>query len=513
VKAGICLFVVFMSALPALGSDRPDAAVLASAIDRRIGERLELLQITPAPLADDATFFRRINLALAGRIPEADQVRAFLADGSPDKRAKAIDRLLESPEFISYFTKSWRAWLLDDTNVNGDVVNGTADFEGWLAARLRAGTPFDMIVTELLTFPLDNRQMLAKSPDEIPANPLAFYITHEAKPENLAAATARVFLGVRLECAQCHNHPFARWKQDQFWGLAAFFAGVERSSGGGLRETLGRRELPIPNAERAAPATFLDDREPEWQYKKSPRVTLAAWLTAPENPFFAKATVNRLWWFLMGIGIVEPVDDFHDQNLASHPELLSDLAGAFIQSGFDTKFLLSAICRSETFGRSSAVADHRRMETRLFAHYPMQSLSPGQLFDSIGVITGKPAGKPSKDKVPQENPVRRQFLEAFAASGQPTATPTTILQALTLLNGDLISQAATNGKVATAVLTVSGQTAEQKVEALYLAALGRLPRPRELERAIRHVNAALTRGRYGDVLWALLNSLEFRTNH
>ena len=347
-------------------------------------------------------------------------------------------------------------------------------------------------------------------------SPLAFYIAHDAKPESLAATTSRVFLGVRLECAQCHNHPFARWKQDQFWGLAAFFAGVERPSSGGLREAPGRRELPVPNSDRAAPATFLDDREPEWQYKKSPRVTLAAWLAAPENPFFARAMANRLWWFLFGVGLVEAVDDFHDQNPPSHPELLDDLARSFVHSGFDMKFLLRAICRSETFGRGSTVADPRRLDVRLFAHFPMQALSPGQLWDSLDILVGSPAEKPAKDKAPPENPLRRQFLEAFASSGPPTAAPTSILQALTLMNGDLVGDATTRGKTLAAALAASGRTPAEKVEALYLAALGRLPQSRELQRALRHLETGGDNeiaARYADVLWALLNSLEFRTNH
>ncbi len=507
-KAGSSLVVFFFAAIPALGGDRPDPAILAKEIDRRVNEKLNAQHVSPAAKSDDATFFRRINLALAGRIPDATAVRAFLADTSPDKRAHAIDRLLDSTAFVSYFAKAWRAWLLEGTSA--DVADGVSDFEAWLNARISAAAPFDKVVTELLTFPLDGRQAAANSPGEKATNPLAFYIAHDAKPEGLAATTSRVFLGVRLECAQCHNHPFARWKQDQFWGLAAFFAGVQRSPSGGLREAPGRRELPVPNADRAAPATFLDDREPEWQYKKSPRVTLAAWLTAPENPFFARAMANRLWWFLFGIGLVEAVDDFHDQNPPSHAELLDDLARSFVQSGFDAKFLLRAICRSETFGRASTVADPKNTDVRLFGHFAMQALSPDQLYDSLAVVLGSPPEKPSKDNPSQESTVRRQFSEAFASSGPPTAATTSILQALTLMNGDIVNS------ITARATTHPGQMPADKVEALYLAVHGRLPQPRELQRALSHLEAGADneiRTRYADVLWALLNSLEFRTNH
>src|SRR5262249_35971110 len=216
--------------------------------------------------------------------------RAFLADTDPSKRAKTINRLFDSAAYANHLTTAWRGWLLPEAATNPDVAATAAGFEAWLRNRIRADMPLDQFVTELLTAPLNGPltpRRGAASDDDGTTNPLAFYTAKGPKPENLAAATARVFLGVQLECAQCHDHPFAKWSRDQFWGLAAFFGGVERSSGGGLREVLDRREMLIPNSERAVPATFLDDQEPEWRFKKSPRVTLAAWVTAPDNPFFA----------------------------------------------------------------------------------------------------------------------------------------------------------------------------------------------------------------------------------
>jgi hypothetical protein len=313
-----------------------------------------------------------------------------------------------------------------------------------------------------------------------------------------------VFLGVQLECAQCHDHKFAKWTRDQFWGLAAFFGGVERSSGGGLREVLDRREILIPNADRSVAATFLDDREPQWRFKQSPRATLAAWMTSPDNPFFAKAAVNRLWGFVFGVGIVDPVDDFHDQNLPSHPELLDSLTAAFVASGFDTKFILRAICLSETFQRSSAVTVPRQQDARLFARFPVQGLTPEQLYDSLAVAAG--AGPEGATPVYIGSP-RRQFLEAFALTERKTDAPTTIIQALTLMNGGMVGAATTpeSSRTLAAIVDLPGLTPAQRVEALYLAALSRLPRPDEQLRALAHD--------YADVLWALLNGIEFRTNH
>ncbi len=341
--------------------------------------------------------------------------------------------------------------------------------------------------------------------------PLAFYTAKEGKPENLAAATARVFLGVHLECAQCHNHPFAKWSRDQFWGMAAFFGGIERTDGGALREIQGKRELLIPNSFKAVPATMLDDREPEWQYKKSPRATLAGWVTGPDNPFFSRAIVNRLWWLVFGVGLVDPVDDFHDQNPASHPELLDALARAFVQSGFDTKFVLRAICQSQTFGRSSARAEPAAADVRLYAHFPMQGLSPEQLYDSLAVIFGERNDPRGGDFG------RRQFQEIFAVTGRQTESPTTILQALTLMNGGKIGSATnvTSSRLLGSVLKLPGLTPSDRMEAIYLAVLSRPPRQAERKQTLAYCqsNSQAADHAYADVLWALLNGIEFRTNH
>jgi hypothetical protein len=496
-----------------------DADTLAAAIDHRIADKLRAAGVAPAPPADDASFFRRINLSLAGRIPVPSEVRAFLADTDPAKRRKAVDRLLISAAYANHLTTVWRGWLLPEARTAPDVANAVPAFEAWLRPRVRADVPYDRLVTELLTAPLDGRRSAGQEmPDDDPAGangPVAFYTAKDGKPENLAAATSRVFLGVRLECAQCHDHPFARWSRDQFWGLAAFYGGIG-GSGGNLREVFDRRELAVPNRDRAVPATFLDGKEPEWQFRKSPRVTLAAWLTAPDNPFFARAAVNRYWGLLFGVGLVDPVDDFHEKNPPSHPELLDDLAQAFVASGFDTKFLLRAICRSETFGRSSAITEPGQGDVRLLARFPVQGLTPEQLVDSLQVLTGagpRPSGPGAGAGLP-----RLRLLETFALSGTNTETQTTILQALSLMNGSVVGAATTpaTSRVLEGITELPGLTNAERVEALYLAALSRQPSDRELTRALHHVESAgesNTRAGYADVLWALLNGVEFRTNH
>lgn len=518
-----CLLASLLATAPVLAGGKPDAAEVAAAIDRHVAAKLRAEGVPPAPPADDATFFRRVNLTLAGRIPEPADARAFLADPDPDKRVKAIDRLLASPAFIDRMTVTWRNWLIPEAATDDQVAANAPAFEAWLKVRVRANDPLDRLVTDLLTAPLDNRAMYRQQQREGEDDPnaangvVAFYAAKEAKPENLAAVTARTFLGVQLECAQCHDHPFSRWSRDQFWGLAAFFAGIRRADGG-LREDLDRRDLLIPNTDRTVPATFLDDKVPEWRYKKSPRVTLAAWVTAPDNPFFARAAANRLWGLLFGVGLVDPVDDFHDQNPPSHPELLDELAKALIDSGFDSQFLIRAICLSETFNRASAGLPTRQ-DARLFARFPVQGMTVDQFADSLAVIVGPPAVKPAEGQpqaaVPQ---IRRQLPEVIPQAGRATDAPTSIVQALALMNGPLVGGATALGqcRALAAAVDPPNLSPAERVEALYLAALSRPPRPEELRRALRHVEAGgsdAAKDRYADVLWALLSGVEFRTNH
>ena len=505
---------------PPAKAAKPDPAALAAVIDARVAEALKAHKLPASPRSDDATFFRRANLVLAGRVSVPSEVRLFLADTDPNKRAKAIDKLLASAAHANQMTTTWRGWLLPEAVTDPQIAVAVPGFEAWLRPRIQSNVPFDQFVTELLTVPLNARSAARPAPDDPDgtANPLAFYTAKQGKPENLAAAASRLFLGVQIECAQCHDHPFGKWSRDQFWGMAAFFAGVEQPMGGGLREVFDRRELSIPGADRTVPATFLDDKEPEWQFKKSPRVTLAAWITARDNPYFARATVNRLWGFAFGVGLVDPVDDFNDKNAPSHPELLDQLAKAFIESGYDTKFVLRAIALSDTFQRSSATTDPGQKDVRLYARFPVQGLTPEQLFDSLSVVIGTGLEGPGGAYLQNPGSGRRQFLESFALTGRKTESSTTIIQALTLMNGGLVGAATTveSSRTLAAVVELPGLTPEERVEALYLAALGRAPKPEELKRAVGHVKGAGTgeaKERYADVLWALLNGVEFRTNH
>jgi hypothetical protein len=493
----------------------PDPAKLAAQIDARIDARLKAEGATPAPAADDAEFLRRAYLDLAGRIPAPRDVHDFLADKTPDKRAKLIDSLLESPRHATHFAAVWRAALLPEAAADGQARVFQPGFEAWLRLKFRANTPYDKLVRELLTQPIsaDPKAPEAVLRDPARPNPLAFFAVKDAKPENLAAATARVFLGVQIECAQCHDHPFGRWERDQFWQTAAFFAGVERQ-GDDLFAPVsdaGRREITVPNTKRALAATFLDGTEPKWTAGAAPRAVLASWVTSKDNPYFARATANRVWGLMFGRGIVDPVDDFSDANKPSHPELLDDLAEALVAADFDLSFLIRALGRTKAYQRTSGQTHPSQAKPALFARMAVKGMTGEQLFDSVALATGyrEPGGRTAQ---------RDRFLSQFALRGPAAEPETSITQALALMNGRFLATvtSAEGSPTLLAVTETPGMTTADRVEALYLAALSRKPTAKEAERMARFVADAGTgkeAERLADVFWVLLNSAEFRLNH
>jgi hypothetical protein len=499
-----------------------DPQALADCIDRHLAARWQASGIRPAPLADDAEFLRRAYLDLTDRIPAVRDVHDFLADRAADKRQRLIDELLESPRHARHYAAVWRALLVPETSASREARFFQAGFEAWLYQRLRAGVGYDRLVRELLTTPV---AVEGRTPQDVfrqpnLPNPLAFFAVKDAGPENLAATTTRLFLGIRIECAQCHNHPFARWSREQFWNQAAFFAGIERQGEGlfaPLTEAVDRRQLTPANQTRTVQALFLDRTQPKWQPGVSPRIALAEWVTSADNPFFARAAVNRLWGHFFGIGLVEPVDDFHDENPPSHPELLDDLAQSFVAAGFDPRYLIRALCRSQAYQRTSAYKDEGSDNPRLFAHMNIKGLSAEQLFDSLALATGYR----THDRGPftdEPGSPRNQFLTLFAPQGPPSEPQTSILQALTLMNGKFLAEATRlqTSATLTAVMGMPGMDTSGRLEALYLATLSRKPTAREYKSLSEYVHKEgpdAQGRRLADVFWMLLNSAEFRLNH
>jgi hypothetical protein len=503
------------STLPA--GSRLDSRELARHIDRVIDQRLRAEQVAPSPRADDAEFLRRVYLDLTGRIPPAAKVRAFLADKDPNKRARLIDELLASPAYGGHQADLWRALLLPRTSDNRRFLLLYPALTRWLEEGFNDNKPWDQLVRELLT-----------ASGQTDQNPAVVYFLANPTADKVTDNVTRLFLGVQLQCAQCHNHPFTGWKQTEYWGMAAFFtrvrlSGRPRPAGGRgplltVREDGKGRRPPLPDSAKVVPAKFLQGEEPPLRRGQPARPVLARWLTSPDNPFFSKAMVNRTWAQLFGRGIVNPVDDMHEANAPSHPELLADLAGQLAAHDFDLKYLIRAICNSEAYQRTSKPhGNNAEASPALFSHMAVKVLTPEQLFDSLTQALGtpnRPAAQLRRAAQAKRRPVN--LRAAFAAFFQvedgadPTEYQAGIPQALRLMNGPLL-----NNFPMLLPLLRSGKSPRQVIEDLYLATLSRPPTTSELARLTAHVRRQRTQPRqaYADVLWALINSSEFAMNH
>jgi len=489
---------------------------LAARIDQLIGARLKEEKVSPAPVTDDAAFIRRVYLDLAGRIPNILEVRDFLDDDRPDKRRIWVDQLLRglrkgdhNDTYTDHFAAVWRNQLLP----NADSEQGiylVYSFETWLRKQIHDNVPYDQLVRNIITGASAGGDASAQ----------AFYQANENKPENLAAATARLFLGVKLECAQCHHdRSGGNWSRNDFWQFAAFFADV---TGMPSRNDKGEPQITIPNINRTVTARYLGGGKPTIEPGESPRVTLAKWLTSPENAHFSRAAANRVWAYLFGTGLVEPVDERGDHNPPSHAELLDDLARQFALNKFDLKYLLRAIVLSQTYQRSSATTQAGQDDLRLFARAAVRGLSPEQIFDSLAEATEYKQNAP--DTPPQQfgdgrRTPRQQFIDRFANHDKRTEAQTTILQALHLMNGSFMARATSldQNKTLATIADASRIDTTRRLETLYLVALTRKPTEAELKRLVPYVEkggpSRNPRKALADVFWALLNSSEFILNH
>ncbi|MDB5387731.1 MAG: hypothetical protein JWM11_3377 [Planctomycetaceae bacterium] len=495
--------------------------LLVSKINQRIRERWTAEKVVPAAVADDAEFLRRIYLDLAGQIPSVSEVRKFLESTATNKRQAIVHELLDGPRYIVHSSNVWRAELLPEASSDPQLTFLMPSFEAWLKDQLIDNDSYADLARKLVTYKIEPLQMGRSAFESAGSvSPVAFYQAKEGKPENLAAGTARVFLGLRIECAQCHDHPFDSWKQQQFWSFAAFYSGVSRQQmgdiAGPLTDDPNRRKVEIPILKTTVEARYLNNSIPDWKPTETSRENLANWLTARNNPYFAKAGVNRVWGRLFGVGIVNPVDDFSEANVPSHPELLNELAAAFAESNYDLKFLLRVLTSTEAYQLTSRVSDPSQETPQNFARMTPKGLTPNQLFDSLAQATGfLDPNRRDLAFVADESRPRSEFQEAFSnESDPPTERQTTILQALAMMNGRFLSDNVKPDKgLLSAVANFPDMTLEERIETLYLATLGRKPTPIELPRLIKYCDGRDLKVALGDIFWTLLNSTEFSLNH
>ena len=498
-----------------------DVAALTKIIDQEVLRKLTEEKIPVSLVASDAEFFRRVNLDLAGTIPTPEKVVAFLDSKDPNKRSAAINELLESPRFGQFLGEVWSGMMLPRESNNRLLDH--KPMVKWLAENFDKNTPLNEMVFNLVT-----------STGDQDVNGAVTYFIANPTVDKITDNVSRMFLGVQLQCAQCHNHPFTDWKQKEYWGMAQFFmktkltANPQQAAKKGISPGIvennakNNKKNVLPESAMKVSAKFLGAEEPKLNPADPYRPTLAKWMTAPENPYFARAMVNRFWHHLFGRGIVNPVDDMHAENSPTHPELLDALTEQFKSSNFDVKNLIRAICNSETYQRTSTPTGDNDDDRIHYSHRVVRVMLPEQLYDSLVTVVGQPKfggkkGGTAPVVVQKKGPggPREQFLTFFRVSDEPDALQyeTGIPQALRMMNS-----VQTNNLMVPMEQTfksAGGQGPAKIIEQIYLTGLSRRPTSQETERILERIKTSngLPRIVYADLYWAILNSSEFVLNH
>jgi hypothetical protein len=495
------------AANPQINEQKITAEELATWIDRHFENAWKHQGIEPAAITSDSEFVRRAYLDLIGRIPSVAEVRAFLDDRSPDKRRQLIDELLQRGAFANHLASTFRDLMLAGAMLQAPQ---TRTLEVWLKLRFTANMPYDQVVRELLTAEIDRNPSL-RTP-----SPIAFYQAADFKPETLAANASRIFMGIQVQCAQCHDHPFAEWKQAQFWSFAAFFKNVDSQQMTGVSMTLTpeAEQITIPGKEIVVPALFLDGSKPVRAASESSRAMLARWITASDNPYFAKAAVNRIWGRLLGHGFVQPVDDLDPTHTPAYPEVFNAICRQFRLHQYDVKYVIRAVTATRVYQLScrGAPRDGEDPLSPHFARMPLRRMTSDQIYASFVQATG------FRDTTTNlgETVARNEFQEKFADSAtSPTEIKTTILQALSLMNGSYITGATDlqNSEFLSVVADAPYLDAKGRIETLFLATLSRPPDANELTLFLVSQNPAEEKNSLADLFWMLLNSAEFILNH
>jgi hypothetical protein len=493
-------------------------------IDKFVFAKLKMLGIAPSELCNDEDFIRRVTLDVCGRLPAAKEVRDFLADKSPSKRAKLIDSLLDRPEYADFWALKWADVFRSSRKAI--QVKGTHVFQHWLRDHITHNTGFDALVREMLT-----------ASGSTFANPPANYYRVARDPQNLAETTAQLFFGIRMQCAKCHNHPFERWSQDDYYSMAAFFARVRRKNdprepgpapnqpGGEVIYDSRSGEVTQPRTGKLMKPKFMGGAVPNIPPGTDRRQVLADWLTSGDNPFFAKSVANRIWFHLLGRGIVDPVDDFRDSNPSANDELLEALAKDFVAHKFDVKHLIRVILNSRTYQLSAQTNKDNAEDNKYFSHATTKLLTAEQLLDAICTVTEVPekfAGLPLGTRAVQlpDSDINHTFLKTFGQPARELAcecereSDSNLAQALQLINGPTINEKVRNANNRIGRLLRAKVAEREILNELYLSTLSRLPNEENVKVALEHVaRAADKRKAWEDVQWALLNAKEFLFRH
>jgi hypothetical protein len=511
-------------------ADRPDFVwsnpPSNNQVDDLVFAKLRELRINPSPLANDSVFLRRVYLDLNGRLPNLQDVQKFLADRDPSKRSKLIDTLIDRPEFADLWALKWADLLRNEEKVMGE--KGVWIFQRWLRDQIASDRPLDVMVREIVS-----------TTGSTWRNPASSFHRTNRDPMTAAETVGQVFLGIRLQCARCHNHPFDVWTQDDYYGLAAYFANVSRKQvSNRRRDMLDKHEINSdefvflrgqPEITNPRTGKLLGPRAPYGSSSLSSNDLnalddLATWLTV-DNPQFVRNLANRIWYHLLGRGIVDPVDDFRDSNPPSIPALLDTLASELRSNGMRIKPLVAMIAKSRIYQLAAAPESSNVDDVTNFSHAAVRLVPAEVLFDAIGQVLAVPqrfekAPRTSRSVQLAGIKIGSSFLQVF---GKPErlltcecerSEATTLAQAFQMINGETVREKLQTPGNRIARLIASGAESPEILDELYLSALCRPAGPSEREAMLKHLRDATDRrAAWEDICWAILNSKEFLLRH
>jgi hypothetical protein len=489
-------------------------------VDELVFGKLKELGLPPSELCDDSTFIRRVTLDLAGRLPTDVEAKNFVTDAAADKREKAIDRLLASDDYADLFANKWTSVLRNKREKEIDR-HGSYVFHDWIRNAIRDNMPYDQFVRSIVA-----------ATGEIGENPPVVWYRTVAMVNEQVEDTAQLFLGTRIQCARCHHHPFEKWSQQDYYGLAAFFGQVGRKDGDGPNEarifhkrgeataTNPKTSKPVKPAGLGGPALSLSPED-------DPRVSLVDWMVKADNPFFGPALVNRYWKHFFSRGLVEPEDDMRQTNPPTNPKLLAALASHFVQAKFNLKDLVRTICTSSTYQLTSLPNEFNATDKQNFSRYYPKRLQAEVLLDGIDQLlatrtdfTGLPKGSRAM-QIPDHGGINMYFLNVFGRPAGASACEcersgdASLAQSLHLLNsGDIHGKLAASD--ARKLVGDKNMTDEQRLTEYYFRAFGRPPNASELAVSTAYIAkfpAEKKSDAYEDILWALINTKEFLFNH
>ncbi len=508
-------------------------------LDRHINAVLKREGIQPSRIAEDTEFLRRVHLDLTGKIPAPEEVLDFLKDGSPNKRQKKIDQLLGSEPYIDYWTRLWVNWLIGRRGDNDDRRIGLA---AWVQGALTKNIPYNQFVQELIA-----------ADGELKDNGAGNYIMrYERSPAVLTSHSSRLFLGLPMQCAECHDHKTEVWSQKDYYGIAAFFNGIESEQKGYI-ETMDmagnekrmenflitnepRKAMWVERMDAEVAPRFLGGTEYKGSLTKR-REALAQWMTDKSNPYFSRAIVNRVWKHFMGRAFVEPIDGFGEENLPTNAELLDWLAGDLVIHDYDLQHLMRTILNSETYQRTSETNKSNKDDEQYYSHAYVKPLSAEQFFYSLLQATeferlqkekmngnNRQGGEDRMGMLRDLEGKKREHLEKFlflldnGEMEEIEAFNGTVPQALMMINGSMVNDSASHGERGSFVnyVLAKWRAPADRLEYIYLNVLSRLPTAKEKTYFQRYMERSLYRNKdlaYEDLYWVLLNSAEFSLNH